>query len=83
MKVRSYIYSMEKLINKADVFGTVGPFNINGQKVEMDYVWEDEYQEAKTIGFRFDGKLVAIGSVAEWIHETMFQEVPYDELENQ
>jgi hypothetical protein len=46
----------------------------------MDYVWEDKYQEAKTIGFRFDGKLVALGSVAEWIHETMFQEVPYDEL---
>ena len=80
MKVRSYIYGMEKLINKADVFGTVGPFDINGQQVEMDWKWDDELMEAETLAFRFDGKKVALSNVAEWIHDTMFQDVPYDEL---
>jgi len=47
LKVRSYIYSMEKLINKADVFGTVGPFNINGQWAKRTGFdsYSDEYKK--------------------------------------
>ena len=29
-----------------DKFGTIGPYDCEGNQVEMDWVWSDEYDEA-------------------------------------
>lgn len=63
-----------------DKFGTIGPYDCGGNMVEMDWVWLDEYDEAEIVEMRFDGKKVARSNVAEWIVESLFQEVPYDKL---
>ena len=46
----------------------------------MDWKWLDEYDEAEIVEMRFDGVKVEINNVAEWIVDSLFQEVPYDEL---
>jgi hypothetical protein len=71
---------MEKLINK---HGTIGPYDCEGNQVEMDWQWESEFDEAKITEMRFDGVRVELNNVAEWIVDALFQDIPYDELENQ
>jgi len=61
-------------------FGTIGPYDCEGDQVEMDWVWSDHYQEASITEMRFNGIKVEPFNVAEWIVEALFQEVPYDEL---
>ena len=61
-------------------FGTIGPYDCEGDQVEMDWVWSDYYQEASITEMRFNGIKVEPFNVAEWIVEALFQEVPYDEL---
>jgi len=68
---------MEKLINK---HGTIGPYDCEGNQVEMDWKWIDDEMEATITEMRFDGVKVELGNVAEWIVDSLFQEVPYDEL---
>ena len=63
-----------------DKFGTIGPYDCDGNQVEMDWKWLDEYDEAESVEMRFDGVKVEINNVAEWIVDSLFQEVPYDEL---
>lgn len=77
MKIHSYIYGMEKLINK---HGTIGPYDCEGNQVEMDWKWIDDEMEATITEMRFDGVKVKINNVAEWIVDSLFQDVPYDEL---
>ena len=77
MKIHSYIYGMEKLINK---HGTIGPYDCEGNQVEMDWKWIDDEMEATITEMRFDGVKVKINNVAEWIVDSLFQEVPYDEM---
>ena len=77
MKIRSYIYGMEKLINK---HGTIGPYDCEGNQVEMDWKWIDDEMEATITEMRFDGTKVELNNVAEWIVDSLFQEVPYDKL---
>ena len=77
MKIRSYIHGMEKLINK---HGTIGPYDCEGNQVEMDWKWIDDEMEATITEMRFDGVKVEINNVAEWIVDSLFQEVPYNEL---
>ena len=79
MKIRSYIHSMEKLINK---YGTIGPYDCEGNQVEMDWKWIDDEMEATITEMRFDGVRVELNNVAEWIVDSLFQDVPYDELMN-
>ena len=61
-------------------FGTIGPYDCEGNQVEMDWVWSDEYDEAEIVEMRFDGTKVELNNVAEWIVDSLFQEVPYDKL---
>jgi len=68
---------MEKLINK---HGTIGPYDCEGNQVEMDWKWIDDEMEATITEMRFDGVRVELGNVAEWIIDSLFQDVPYDEL---
>jgi len=68
---------MEKLINK---HGTIGPYDCEGNQVEMDWKWIDDEMEATITEMRFDGVRVELGNVAEWIVDSLFQDVPYDEL---
>ena len=68
---------MENLINK---HGTIGPYDCEGNQVEMDWKWIDDEMEATITEMRFDGVKVELGNVAEWIVDSLFQEVPYDEL---
>jgi len=68
---------MEKLINK---HGTIGPYDCEGNQVEMDWQWIDDEMEATITEMRFDGVKVKINNVAEWIVDSLFQDVPYDEL---
>ena len=68
---------MEKLINK---HGTIGPYDCVGNQVEMDWKWIDDEMEATITEMRFDGVKVKLNNVAEWIVDSLFQEVPYDEL---
>ena len=68
---------MEKLINK---YGTIGPYDCEGNQVEMDWKWIDDEMEATITEMRFDGTKVELNNVAEWIVDSLFQEVPYDEL---
>ena len=68
---------MEKLINK---HGTIGPYDCEGNQVEMDWKWIDDEMEATITEMRFDGVKVKLNNVAEWIVDSLFQEVPYDEL---
>ena len=77
MKIHSYIYGMEKLINK---HGTIGPYDCEGNQVEMDWKWIDDEMEATITEMRFDGVKIKINNVAEWIVDSLFQDVPYDEL---
>ena len=63
-----------------DKFGTIGPYDCDGNQVEMDWVWSDEYDEAFIREIRFDGVKVETNNVAEWIVDSLFQEVPYDEM---
>jgi len=77
LKIRSYITGMEKLTNK---FGTIGPYDCEGNQVEMDWKWIDDEMEATITEMRFDGVKVELGNVAEWIVDSLFEEVPYDEL---
>jgi len=77
LKIHSYIYGMEKLINK---HGTIGPYDCEGNQVEMDWKWIDDEMEATITEMRFDGVKVKINNVAEWIVDSLFQDVPYDEL---
>jgi len=46
----------------------------------MDWQWIDDEMEATITEMRFDGVKVELGNVAEWIVDSLFQEVPYDEL---
>ena len=68
---------MEKLINK---HGTIGPYDCEGNQVEMDWKWIDDEMEATITEMRFDGTKVELDNVAEWIVDALFQDVPYDEL---
>ena len=68
---------MEKLINK---HGTIGPYDCEGNQVEMDWKWIDDEMEATITEMRFDGTKVELDNVAEWIVDALFQNVPYDEL---
>jgi len=68
---------MDKLINK---HGTIGPYDCEGNQVEMDWKWIDDEMEATITEMRFDGVKVKLGNVAEWIVDSLFQEVPYDKL---
>jgi len=61
-------------------FGTIGPYNCEGDQVEMDWEWSDYYQEASITEMRFNGIKVEPFNVAEWIVDSLFQEVPYDKL---
>ena len=61
-------------------FGIIGPYDCDGNQVEMDWVWSDELEEAEIVEMRFDGVKVEINNVAEWIVDSLFQEVPYNEL---
>ena len=61
-------------------FGTIGPYDCDGNQVEMDWVWIDDEMEATITEMRFDGTKVELNNVAEWIVDSLFQEVPYDEL---
>ena len=68
---------MDKLINK---HGTIGPYDCEGNQVEMDWKWIDDEMEATITEMRFDGTKVELDNVAEWIVDALFQDVPYDEL---
>jgi len=68
---------MKKEINK---HGTIGPYDCEGNQVEMDWKWIDDEMEATITEMRFDGVKVKLNNVAEWIVDSLFQEVPYDEL---
>ena len=46
----------------------------------MDWEWIDDEMEATITEMRFDGVKVEINNVAEWIVDSLFQEVPYDEM---
>ena len=70
---------MENLINK---YGTIGPYDCEGNQVEMDWKWIDDEMEATITEMRFDGVRVELNNVAEWIVDSLFQDVPYDELMN-
>ena len=61
-------------------FGTIGPYDCEGNLVEMDWEWIDDEMEATITEMRFDGLKVEINNVAEWIIDSLFQEVPYDEM---
>ena len=61
-------------------FGTIGPYDCEGNQVEMDWVWIDDEMEATITEMRFDGTKVELNNVAEWIIDSLFQEVPYDKL---
>ena len=61
-------------------FGTIGPYDCEGDMVEMDWKWDEELLEAWVSEMRFNGKKVELNNVAEWIVDSLFQEVPYDEL---
>ena len=61
-------------------FGTIGPYDCEGDQVEMDWKWIDDEMEASITEMRFNGIKVEPFNVAEWIVEALFQEVPYDEL---
>ena len=63
-----------------DKFGTIGPYDCDGNQVEMDWEWIDDEVEATITEMRFDGVKVEINNVAEWIVDSLFQEVPYDEM---
>ena len=63
-----------------DKFGTIGPYDCDGNQVEMDWVWIDDEMEATITEMRFDGTKVELNNVAEWIVDSLFQEVPYDKL---
>ena len=63
-----------------DKFGTIGPYDCDGNQVEMDWEWIDDEMEATITEMRFDGVKVEINNVAEWIVDSLFQEVPYDEM---
>ena len=68
---------MKKEINKN---GTLCPYDCEGNQVEMDWKWIDDEMEATITEMRFDGVKVKLNNVAEWIVDSLFQEVPYDEL---
>ena len=61
-------------------FGTIGPYDCEGNQVEMDWEWIDDEMEATITEMRFDGVKVEINNVAEWSVNSLFQEVPYDEM---
>lgn len=61
-------------------FGTIGPYDCEGDQVEMDWKWDSDLDEAEIVEIRFNGTKVKIDNVAEWIVDSLFQEVPYDEL---
>ena len=61
-------------------FGTIGPYDCEGDQVEMDWKWIDDEMEASITEMRFNGVKVKINNVAEWIVDSLFQEVPYNEL---
>ena len=63
-----------------DKFGTIGPYDCDGNQVEMDWKWDDALLEAEIVEMRFDGMKVKLSNVAEWIVDSLFQEVPYNEL---
>lgn len=63
-----------------DKFGTIGPYDCDGNQVEMDWKWDDELLEAEIVEMRFDEAKVKLSNVAEWIVDSLFQEVPYNEL---
>ena len=63
-----------------DKFGTIGPYDCDGNQVEMDWKWDDELLEAEIVEMRFDEAKVKLSNVAEWIVDSLFQEVPYDKL---
>lgn len=63
-----------------DKFGTIGPYDCDGNQVEMDWKWDDELLEAEIVEMRFDEAKVKLSNVAEWIVDLLFQEVPYNEL---
>lgn len=80
--VMSIKNATEKIMNKRlDKFGTIGPYDCDGNQVEMDWKWIDDEGEAEIVEVRFDGTKVKLSNVAEWIIDSLFQEVPYDELD--
>tara|TARA_Y100000004_G_C8904482_1_gene408028 strand:- start:60 stop:263 length:204 start_codon:yes stop_codon:yes gene_type:complete len=60
--------------------GTVGPYDCVSNQVEMDWRWNDDLDEAEIVEMRFDGTRVELENIAEWVIDSLFQEIPYDKL---
>lgn len=65
---------------KADTTGTVGPININDQMFELDYKWIYAEQEASTIEVRVENQKINPDSLSEWVMDSLFAEIPYNNL---
>ena len=63
-----------------DKFGTVGPYDYGGDWIELDWKWDGYYEEAEIVEVRINGVRAKINSIAEHIIDSLFEEVPYDEL---
>lgn len=61
-------------------FGTVGPYDYGGDWIELDWKWDDYYEEAEITEVRVNGVKVETSSIAEHIIDSLFEEVPYDKL---